>query len=160
MPCQDLPFRIEFGADRLSHANEDAARQRTPQTAEAADNDGLEGVEQARRAYGGVEIGAHTELESRHGDHDHGDGSDQREDDAIVDPHELGHFGIVGSGTEAAADLGPMNQMVEDQDYTNRRDQRQQLRGADSDTAAKRDGVGLDGSRSEPLAVGREDLEK
>ena len=139
MPCQDLPFGVELGADRLGDPDEDAARQRAPQTAEAADDDGLERVEQARGAYGGVEGGTHAEMESRHGDHDHGDGSDQREDGAVVDAHQLGHLWIIGSGAEGAADLGSMNQVVEYHDHCDRGGQGQELCGADGDTAAERD---------------------
>ena len=41
-----LPFRIELGADGLREADNDAAGQRAPQAAEAADDDSLERVDQ------------------------------------------------------------------------------------------------------------------
>jgi len=113
MPCQDLPFRIDLGADRLSGANEDASSKRTPQAAEATNDDGLEGIEKACGSYGGIEVRADAEMEGGHGDHDHGNGSDQREDAAAIEAHQPGDFRIVGSGTEGAADLGSMNQIVQ-----------------------------------------------
>jgi hypothetical protein len=47
--------------DRLCQADHDAAGKRPPQAAEAANDDGLEGVEQTGRTDAGIEIGARTE---------------------------------------------------------------------------------------------------
>src|SRR5436189_6336540 len=62
VPSQDLPFRIDLGADGLGDADDDAAEQRAPQAAEPADDDGLEGIEQACGPDGGVEGGALAEI--------------------------------------------------------------------------------------------------
>src|SRR6516164_1198222 len=42
---QDLPFRIDARADGLGETENDAASQRPPEAAEAADDHGLEGIE-------------------------------------------------------------------------------------------------------------------
>src|ERR1700730_3062617 len=48
-PRQDLPFRLERGADRLRDPEDDRAGERPPQAAEAADDDRLEGEDQPSR---------------------------------------------------------------------------------------------------------------
>jgi hypothetical protein len=48
VPGQDLPFGIDRRANGLRHADDDATRKRAPERAEAADDDGLEGID--RRA--------------------------------------------------------------------------------------------------------------
>ena len=58
---EDAPARRELGADRLRHAEHDAAHQRAPERAEAADDHRLEGEEQLRRAVAGRERRAHAE---------------------------------------------------------------------------------------------------
>ena len=65
MPGEQLPFRIDRGADRLRDAQEDAARERAPERAEAADDDRLEGEDEARRTDRRIEIRAHAEEEAR-----------------------------------------------------------------------------------------------
>ena len=65
MAGEDLPFRIDRGADGLRDADDDAAGQRAPEAAEAADDHGLEGIDQPRRPDGRIEIGAHAEIEAR-----------------------------------------------------------------------------------------------
>ena len=50
-----------MGADSLRHTDDDAAGERPPQAAEAANDDGLEGVEEPGRADAGVEVGAGAE---------------------------------------------------------------------------------------------------
>ena len=50
-------------ADSLRHTDDDAAGERPPQAAEAANDDGLEGVEGPGRADAGVEVGAGAEKE-------------------------------------------------------------------------------------------------
>ncbi len=125
-----------------------------------ADDDGLEGVEQACRPDGRVEIGAHAEIERGDGDHHHGDGGGEREDVAVVDAHQLGDLRIVGGGAEGAAELGAVEHEVERQDHADRRGERQELHGAEGDAAAERNRGGLDGAGLEALAVGGEDLEQ
>ena len=65
MAGEDLPFRIDRGADRLRDADDDAAGERAPQAAEPADDHRLEGVDQPRRADGRIEVGADAEEERR-----------------------------------------------------------------------------------------------
>ena len=64
---EDLPFRIDVGADRLRQPHDDAAGERAPQAAEPADDHRLEGVEEPRRADARVEIGAGAEKERGEG---------------------------------------------------------------------------------------------
>ena len=52
-----------LGADGLRDADHDAAGERAPQAAEAADDHRLERVDQPRRADGRIEIGADAEKE-------------------------------------------------------------------------------------------------
>src|SRR5439155_27371939 len=46
---EQLPARIDLRADRLRHAEDDAAGQRAPHAAEPADDDRLEAEDQPRR---------------------------------------------------------------------------------------------------------------
>ena len=75
-----------------------------------ADDHGLEGVEQACRSDGGVEVGAHAEIECGHRDHHHGHRHREGEDAPVVDAHQLGDLGIVGRGAEGATELGAIEQ--------------------------------------------------
>ena len=110
MPGQQLPARIDLRADRLRHAEDDAARERAPHAAEPADDDGLEAEDQPRGPDRRVEIGAHGKKDA--GDRDdrkrqrHG----QREDVAIVETHQLRHRLIVRRGAEGAAERGAIEQ--------------------------------------------------
>src|SRR5690242_8444958 len=58
---QNLPFRIDVRADRLRQADNDAAGERAPQAAEAADDHRLEGVEKPRRTDARIKVGARAE---------------------------------------------------------------------------------------------------
>ncbi len=49
-PAKQLPARIDLRADRLRHAEDDAARERAPHAAEPADDHRLEAEDQPRRA--------------------------------------------------------------------------------------------------------------
>src|SRR5574338_190072 len=69
MACQDLQVRLDRGADRLGDAENDRADQRAPHVAEAADDDRLEGIDQARRPDRRVEVRAYREEDA-------GDGGD------------------------------------------------------------------------------------
>ena len=80
MAGEDLPFRIDRRADRLRHADDDAAGERAPERAEPADDDRLEGVDQPRRSDGRIEIGARAEIERGDGHHDHGEPGRHGED--------------------------------------------------------------------------------
>src|SRR6266498_4206725 len=68
MPGQQLPARINLRADRLRHAEDDAARERAPHAAEAADDDGLEAEDQPRGSDRRIEVGAHGEEDAGHRD--------------------------------------------------------------------------------------------
>jgi hypothetical protein len=130
MPGQDLPFGIDLGADGLGDADDDAAGQRAPQAAQAADDDGLEGVEQACGPDRRVEVGAHAEIERGDGDHTMAMAGGEREDVAVVDAHQLGDLRIIGGGAEGAAQLGAVEYEIERQDHADRRGQRQELHGS------------------------------
>src|SRR5689334_4940322 len=56
MAGEDLPFRIDPGADGLRDPEHDAAGERTPEAAEPADDHRLERIEQPGRADGRIEI--------------------------------------------------------------------------------------------------------
>ena len=58
MAGEERQADIDLAADRLGDAEEDAADERPPQAAEAADDDGLEAEDQQDRAGEGIEIDA------------------------------------------------------------------------------------------------------
>src|SRR5262245_46768013 len=106
MPCEHLPAGIDMGADALGDAQQDAAEERAPQTAEAANDDGFEAENQPRRSDRRIEVGAH-------GDEHAGDRYDgerqrhaQRENVAVVEAHELRHSLVIGGGAERAPERG------------------------------------------------------
>src|SRR5262245_13436124 len=72
MACQNLPLRIDTRADGLGQPKHDAAGERPPKTAETADDDSLESIEQARGPDGRIEIRAQSEIERCNRDHDKG----------------------------------------------------------------------------------------
>ena len=61
MPCEHLPAGIDMGADALGKTQQDAAEKRAPQTAKAADDDGLEAENQPRRSDRRIEIGPYCD---------------------------------------------------------------------------------------------------
>ena len=67
MAGENLPFGIDMCADRLRHADNDAAGKRTPQAAETTDDDRLERVEETGRTDAGIEVGARAEKEAGDG---------------------------------------------------------------------------------------------
>ena len=160
VPGQDLPFGIDRRSHRLGHADDDAARQRAPEAAEPADDDRLEGVEQAGGADGGVEVGTHPEIERGHPDHHHRHRHGQREHPAVVDAHQLRDLGIVRGGAEGPAQLGAIEQELQSEDDADGRCQREQLHCAHRHAAAQRQRGRLDGACAETLAVGREHLQQ
>ena len=82
-------------ADRLGDAEDHAAGECAPGAAEAADDDGLEGVDEACGADGGVEVGADGHEDAGDGDHGERDGGRDGEEVAVVDAHDLGGLGVV-----------------------------------------------------------------
>ena len=67
------PSGCNLRAERLRQRQHDAADQRAPQRAGAADDRRLEGEQQLRRAGIGIEGGAHAEERAGQADRDHGD---------------------------------------------------------------------------------------
>ena len=160
MPGQQLPARIDLRADRLRHAENDAARERAPHAAEAADDDRLEAEDQPGGPDRRVEIGAHGEKNA--GDRDdrkrqrHG----QREDVAIVETHQLRHGLIVRRRAEGAAERGAIEQELQAGDDGDGDHELQQRQDADPNALAERKARDLDSAGLEPAAVGREQLQQ
>ncbi|GCC48230.1 hypothetical protein chiPu_0032353, partial [Chiloscyllium punctatum] len=153
MAGQDLPFRIDPAPDRLSQPEHDTARQRAPQAAEAADDHGLERIEQPRRPDRRIETGTDAE-------HDSGDHRDrEREPDrnridvALVDAHQLRDRGIVGGGAEGTAEPGAIEDQLKQRDGGDRRHQRRQRREADAETRGQRHRRGFEGAGLQAAAV-------
>src|SRR6516225_8643197 len=112
MPGELLPAGIDVRADGLRHAEDDAARQRSPLAAEAADDDGFEAEDQARRSDRRIEIGAYGNENAgdrNDGERDcHGDSKDM----AVVEPHQLRNGGVVRGGTKGAPQGGAIEQYL------------------------------------------------
>src|SRR5262245_66528837 len=110
MPAEDAPARRELCAHRLRHAENDAADERAPERAEAADDHGLEGEQKTVRTAAEGERRADTEEDSCDGD----DAERQPHGEAVhatgVDAHERGRAAVVGGGAERAPDRGPTDQ--------------------------------------------------
>ena len=110
MAGEQLPARIDLRADRLRHAEDDAAGERAPHAAEAADDHGLEAEDQPRRSDRGIEIGAHRQEDA--GDRDHGERErhGEREDVPVVETHQLRDRLVVGGRSEGAAERRAIEQ--------------------------------------------------
>ena len=89
MARKKLPARIEMRADRLGDAEQNAAGQRPPQAAEAADDHCLETEDQPCRTDRRIEVGAHRKEHAGDGDDRKRQRHRQCEDVAVVEAHEL-----------------------------------------------------------------------
>ena len=152
MAGQQLPARIDLRADRLRHAEDDAAGQRAPHIAEPADDDRLEAEDQPRRADRRIEIGAHRQEHAGDGD----DGERQRhrhgEHVAGVEAHQLRHRLVVGGGAEGAAERGAIEQRLQAGDHRHRDGELDERQHADPDAVQHLEGLNLD--RRRPAACG------
>ena len=108
---------------------------RAPERAQPADDHRFEGIDQARRADGRIEIGAGPEIERGDGDDDHGDTGRHREDAVRPDAHQPGRHRIVGGGAKGAAEGGAVEELVEPDDDGDGREEGQQRHDADGDRA-------------------------
>jgi hypothetical protein len=132
-----LPFGIQLGTDRLREADNDAARKRTPQAPEAADDHRLECVDQPRRTDGRIEIGADAKVERGDGCHHHRHPHGDRVDPVMVDAHQLRDFEIVGRRAKRPAQRGAIEQQIEQQDHRDGRAKREQRHHSDRKVAAE-----------------------
>ena len=116
MAGEQLPFRVDRGADRLRDAEHDAAGQRAPEQPRppmiTASKAKISRAGPDRR----IEIGAHAEKQR-------GDRADRereahrdREQLLVVDAHQLRGDGIVGDGAKRAAQRGAIEELVERDD--------------------------------------------
>jgi len=157
MAGEHLPGGVELRADRLGDADHDAADQRAPQAAEAAEHHRLEGGQQAARAGGRIEIGPHRHeaRRDRHGDADdaHGDGVDFRRRQA----DEVRGRDAVGHRADAGADPAAVEQQVEAPDHRDCRHEDDQRQHADVDVVAEMQRRGLDGAAGDLADIGAVD---
>ncbi len=160
MSGQHAPARREPRADRLRDAEDDAADQRAPERAEAADDHRLEGEEQP--------VGAAREREGRpDAEEDAGDGDDgqrqrhrERVEPAVVDPHQRRGLAVVGGGAEGPADRRAADEELQPDEQQNGHGEGQQREPADGDPAAQRQARRLEAARVQPPRVRREGLEQ
>lgn len=113
MAGERVPARIESGANRLGNAEDDAARERSPQASQAADDDDFERVEQPRRTDGRIEYGANAEQDAGDRHDRERDGGRQGINVPIVDPVQAGSIGIVRGGAERAAQSGTIQDKLD-----------------------------------------------
>jgi len=121
---ENLPLRIDPGADGLGDADNNAAGEGAPQATEPTDDHRLEGVEQTRGPDRRVEIGA--QAERHRGDHRHRERNADRNgvDLPLVDAHQLGDLRLVGGGAERPPDRGTVEQQLQQHDGDDRGYQR------------------------------------
>src|SRR5471030_1543405 len=110
MARQNLPLRIEDGADRLCDPEDYRAEQRPPEIAEPADDDRLEGVDQPVGSDRRVEVAADREKDAGDGGHREGDRHRQRIEMPVVDAHQPRRHRIVRGGAEGAAEIAAEEQ--------------------------------------------------
>ena len=127
--------RVQLRAQRLRQRQHDAADQRAPQRAGAADDGRLEGEQQLRGAGIGVEGGAHAEEGPGQPDRDHGD----RRGDGIgapgIDADQPGGVGVFRGGADRPAHRGVAQEQLQaaEQQQRDQEDDDGQL--ADEDVA-------------------------
>ncbi len=82
MTGQHLPGDVELGAERLGDTEDDTAQQRSPHAAQSAEDNDLEGDQQAGRAGGWIEVAPDRHAAGGDGDRyeadAHGHGVDAR----------------------------------------------------------------------------------
>ncbi len=159
-PAKQLPARIDLRADRLRHAEDDAAGKRAPHAAEPADDDGLEAEDQPRRSDRRIEIGAH-------GDEHAGDRNDrqrqrhgEREDVPVVEAHQLGDGLVIRGRPKGAAERSAIEQKLQRADHGHSDDELQQRKHADPDARCQRKARDFDRAGAQPPAVGGEQLKQ
>ena len=136
MPGKELPAGIDLRADRLRDAEDDAAGERAPQAAEAADDHGLEAEDQPRRPDRRIEIGADGEEHAGDRHHRERERHRQREDVAVVEAHELRDRRVVGGGAEGAAERGAVEQNLQAADDGDGDDELEERQDADPEPSA------------------------
>ena len=137
MPGKDLPFRIDLGADGLGKAEDHAARQCSPQAAEAADDHRLECEDQPGRTDQRIKGGAGAEIEPGDRDNGHGEAHGEGKDARIVDAHQLGDDRVVGGGAKGSPGFRLIEKPVERGDDDDGGDEGQQRHRADRQTVAQ-----------------------
>src|SRR4029077_13376738 len=90
MAEENLPLGIDRGAEGLRDPDDDAAGKGAPHRSEAANDDGLERVDEPRRTDCGIEIGARAEIERGDRGHDHRDAGCGRENPVRPYSHQAG----------------------------------------------------------------------
>lgn len=156
MPGQHLPAGIDLGAGRLDHAQDDAAGQRPPQAAEAADDHRLEPVDQPVRPDRRVEIAPHRQEHAGDGDHRERQRHRQPEDVAGVQAHQPRHRRVVRDGPEGAAERRAVEQQLQPADHHHGHGELRQRQDADAEPVGDPPRGHLDRPRLQPAAVRRE----
>ena len=117
---QDLPRGVDLRAEILCDADDDAARQRAPKAAKAAQHHRLEGGKQPRRANRRIEVcpyrHAGRRRHHRQGDEAHGD----RIDAACAETDEVGGRRLVADNADASPDRGAVEKAVQAPDQADR----------------------------------------
>src|SRR5271165_2443650 len=150
---EKLPLGIDSRARRLRDAENYAARQRSPEAAEAADNDGLEGEDQSAWTDRRIEIGPKTHEKGGDGANDHRDAHRNREHLAVVDAHQLRGDRIVRNRAKSPAQRRSIKYLVHRDDDADGGEKRQERQHADCQAANDGDRQSLDAARRQASTV-------
>ncbi len=160
MSGEHLPAGIDLRADRLRHAENDAADQRAPHAAEAAHDHRLEAEDQARRPDRRIEIGPDRQQHAGDRHHRERERHREREDVTVVEADELRHVLVVGGGAERAPDRRAVEQPLQAGDHRDRERELDERQRPDREAGAELDAVDLDRAGLQPAAVGREQFQE